>query len=155
MTETEKTAGELVEIAAAAASSKKAQNIVIMDMQKVLPVTDYFLIASGTSVPQVQAIADAIEEKLAEAGLQFLHKEGYREARWVLLDYGVFVAHIFVNEERQFYNLEQLWGSAPARRRNRSPLRSLSDISSATRRFFSASPTCRTKAAAGVPERRE
>ena len=77
--------------------------------------TVHFLIASGTSVPQVQAIADAIEEKLAEAGLQFLHKEGYREARWVLLDYGVFVAHIFVNEERQFYNLEQLWGSAPAR----------------------------------------
>ena len=60
MTETEKTAGELVEIAAAAASSKKAQSIVIMDMHKVLPVTDYFLIASGTSVPQVQAIADAI-----------------------------------------------------------------------------------------------
>ena len=115
MTETEKTSNELVEIAAAAASSKKAQNIVIMDMQKVLPVTDFFLIASGTSVPQVQAIADAIDEKLTEAGWQFLHKEGYREARWVLLDYGVFVAHIFVNEERQFYNLEQLWSSAPAR----------------------------------------
>ena len=112
MTETEKTAGELVEIAAAAASSKKAQNIVIMDMQKVLPVTDYFLIASGTSVPQVQAIADAIEEKLAEAGLQFLHKEGYREGDWVLLDYGSVVVHVFQPEARAFYRLESLWGDA-------------------------------------------
>ena len=98
MTETEKTSNELVEIAAAAASSKKAQNIVIMDMQKVLPVTDYFLVASGTSVPQVQAIADAIDEKLTEAGWQFLHKEGYREARWVLLDYGCICVHVFSAE---------------------------------------------------------
>lgn len=110
----EKKATEIVEIAAAAASEKKAQNIVIMDMQKVFPVTDYFLIASGTSTPQVQAIADSIEEKLEAVGLRSLHKEGYRDARWVLLDYGIFVAHIFVNEERQFYNLEQLWSSAPS-----------------------------------------
>lgn len=115
MTDNEQTSATLVEIAAAAASDKKAQHIVIMDMQKALPVTDYFLIASGTSTTQVQAIADAIEEKLAAAGLQPLHREGYREARWVLLDYGVFVAHLFVNEERQFYNLEQLWAVAPAR----------------------------------------
>jgi ribosome-associated protein len=115
MTEVEKTAAEIVEIAAAAASDKKAQQIVIMEMQKVSPITDYFLIASGTSMTQVQAIADSIEEKLEEAGQPFLHKEGYREGRWVLLDYGVFVAHIFVNEERQFYNLEQLWSSAPLR----------------------------------------
>ncbi|HWR30833.1 MAG TPA: ribosome silencing factor [Negativicutes bacterium] len=115
MTEVEKTSTEIVESAAAAASDKKAQHIVIMDMQKVFPVTDHFLIASGTSTPHVQAIADSIEEKLEEEGLQFLHKEGYREGRWVLLDYGVFVAHIFVNDERQFYNLEQLWGNAPSR----------------------------------------
>lgn len=113
MTELEKTPTELVEIAAAAASEKKAQHIVIMDMHKVLPVTDYFLVASGASTVQVQAIAEAIEEKVEAAGLKILHKEGYREARWVLLDYGVFVAHLFVNEERQFYNLEQLWSSAP------------------------------------------
>ena len=112
MTEIENTAGELVEIAAAAASSKKAQSIVIMDMHKVLPVTDYFLIASGTSVPQVQAIADAIEEKLAEAGLQFLHKEGYREARWVLLDYGSLIVHVFYDFVRQEYRLEELWKNA-------------------------------------------
>jgi ribosome-associated protein len=115
MTELEKTPTELVEIAAAAASEKKAQHIVIMEMHKVLPVTDYFLVASGASTVQVQAIAEAIEEKVEAAGLKILHKEGYREARWVLLDYGVFVAHLFVNEERQFYNLEQLWSSAPTR----------------------------------------
>ena len=116
MTEVEKMPTEIVEIAAAAASDKKAQHIVIMDMQKVLPITDYFLIASGTSTTQVQAIADSIEEKMDLAGQQLLHKEGHREGRWVLLDYGVCVAHIFVNEERQFYNLEQLWSSAPSRK---------------------------------------
>ena len=113
MTEVEKTSQEYVEVAVAAAQEKKAQNILVMDMQKVLPVTDYFLIASGTSSTQVQAIADSIEEKMEQAGLAFLHKEGYREGRWILLDYGYFVAHVFVNEERQFYSLEQLWCTAP------------------------------------------
>lgn len=105
----------LVEIAAAAASEKKAQKIVIMDMRQALPVTDYFLVASGTSTTQVQAIADAVEEKLEEAGMKLLHKEGFREAHWILLDYGHFVAHVFTNEDRQFYNLEQLWAEAPSR----------------------------------------
>ena len=114
MTEVEKSSTELVEIAAAAASEKKAQQIVILDMRKVSSVTDYFLIACGTSTTQVQAIADSIDDKLEKAGMKFLHKEGYREGRWVLLDYGVFVAHLFVSEERQFYNLEQLWASAPS-----------------------------------------
>ena len=104
-----------VEIAAAAASGKKAQSIIIMDMRQILPVTDYFLIASGASTTQVQAIADAIEEKLDESGLKILHKEGFRSAHWILLDYGYFVAHIFTNEDRQFYNLEQLWADAPSR----------------------------------------
>jgi ribosome-associated protein len=115
MTEVKKPSMEAVEIAAAAASDRKAQNIVIMDMQKGFPMTDFFLIASGTSTTQVQAIADSIEEKMDENGMQLLHKEGYREGRWILLDYADFVAHIFVNEERQFYNLEQLWGNAPSR----------------------------------------
>ena len=84
-------------------------------MRQTLPVTDFFLIASGTSTTQVQAIADIIEVRLQEAGLNILHKEGYREAHWILLDYGYFVAHVFVNEERQFYNLEKLWSDAPSR----------------------------------------
>lgn len=113
MTDSEKTSREILEIAIGAASEKKAQNIVVMNMEKVFPVTDYFLIASGKSTIQVQAVADSIEEKMDQAGIPCLHKEGYREGRWVLLDYGDLVAHIFVDEERQFYNLEQLWASAP------------------------------------------
>ena len=115
MTENILNSSEFVQLAAVAASEKKAQNIVIMDMQRTLPVTDYFLIASGTSNTQAQAIADAIEEKLEDCGQKILHKEGYREAHWILLDYGYFVAHIFINEDRQFYNLEQLWADAPSR----------------------------------------
>lgn len=113
MTEVKKTSQEFVEVAVAAVQEKKAQDVLVMDMQKTFPITDFFLIASGTSSTQVKAIADSIEEKMEEAGLPCLHKEGYREGRWVLLDYGYFVAHVFVNEERQFYNLEQLWSSAP------------------------------------------
>ena len=113
MTEVELTSHDVLEVAIAAANEKKAQNIVVMDMQKIFPITDYFLIASGTSTTQVQAVADSIEEKMEQAGFNCLHKEGYREGRWILLDYGYFVAHVFVNEEREFYNLEQLWSSAP------------------------------------------
>lgn len=115
MAETTLDSTMFVEIAAAAASEKKAQSIVVMDMRQALPVTDYFLIASGTSTVQVQAIADAIDEKVEKAGLKLLHKEGFREAQWILLDYGHFVAHIFTNEDRRFYNLEQLWADAPSR----------------------------------------
>lgn len=96
-----------------AASDKKAQDIVFIDMRNVSLVADYFIICSGTSVPQVKAIADNIEEKLAEAGQELIHREGYREGRWVLLDYGTCVAHIFLTEEREFYHLERLWGDAP------------------------------------------
>lgn len=115
MTESLLTSSQYAEIAADAANERKAQDIVIMDMREALPVTDYFLVASGSSTTNVKAIADFIEEKLEEVGLKVSHKEGYREAHWILLDYGYFVAHIFVNEERQFYSLEQLWASVPSR----------------------------------------
>ncbi len=104
----------LPEIVANAASEKKARNIIIMDMQGVSPVTDYFIICSAHSTIQVKAIADNIEEKLEKNGIKPLHKEGYREARWILLDYGSCVAHIFVEDDRLFYNLERLWGDAPS-----------------------------------------
>lgn len=115
MTDTERTSADWVELVAAAADDKKAQNIVIMDMRTVFPVTDYFLIAGANSTTQVRAIADGIEEKMEEAGQKVLHKEGYREGHWILLDYGIVVAHIFVNDERRFYNLEHLWSGAPIR----------------------------------------
>lgn len=104
---------ELKQLIAEAASDKKASDIVFIDMKNVSLVADYFIICSGNSVPQVKAIADNIEEKLHEAGHELIHREGYREGRWVLLDYGTCVAHIFLTEEREFYHLERLWGDAP------------------------------------------
>lgn len=106
------TDAKLPELVAAAASDKKARDIVILDMEGVSLVTDHFVICSANSTTQVQAIADNVEEKLAEQGIKLLRKEGYREARWILLDYGDCVAHVFVDEDRRFYNLERLWGDA-------------------------------------------
>lgn len=105
----------LSELIAKAASEKKARDILILDMQQVSLVSDDFLICSANSTTQVKAIADNIEEKLKEVGVDYLHREGYREGRWVLLDYGTCVAHVFVEEERTFYNLEHLWADAPTK----------------------------------------
>jgi len=96
-----------------AAADKKARDIVVMDMRELMGSTDAFVICSAPTATQVRAIADNIEEKLDEAGTAFLHKEGYREGEWVLLDYGDVVVHIFRQEAREYYALERLWGSAP------------------------------------------
>ncbi|VBB06800.1 ribosomal silencing factor during starvation [Lucifera butyrica] len=106
---------QLPEMIAAAADDKKARDIVILDMQGISSVTDFFVICSANSTTQVAAIADNIEEKLSEKGINPLHKEGYREAHWILLDYGTCVVHIFIEEDRNFYNLERLWGDAQSR----------------------------------------
>lgn len=98
---------------AEAASGKKALDITIMDMRELTAATDYFIVASATTATQVRAIADNIEEEMDKAGEAFLHKEGYRSAEWILLDYGDCVAHIFTEEARRFYGLESLWGEAP------------------------------------------
>lgn len=104
---------ELAKAIAKAADDKKARDIVLMDMAALTPATDYFVICSAGSTTQVRAIADNIDEELAEKhSLEFLHKEGYREAEWVLLDYGDAVAHIFLQDSRGYYALESLWGDA-------------------------------------------
>ncbi|CUH97469.1 hypothetical protein P22_3599 [Propionispora sp. 2/2-37] len=102
----------LPELVAEAASDKKARDILILDVDGISSVTDFFIICSANSSIQVKAIADNIEEKLAKHGFHSLSREGYREGRWILLDYGACVAHIFIEEDRVFYNLEQLWGDA-------------------------------------------
>lgn len=104
---------QIAKSVAKAASDKKANDIMILDMQGLSSVTDFYLICSAGSPRQVQAIADNIEEMLGKEGLQPLHIEGYREGHWVLLDYGVCVAHVFVEQDREFYNLERLWADAP------------------------------------------
>ena len=97
---------------AKAASDKKASDIVLMRMEGLTIAADYFIICSANTATQVRAIADNIEEELAKAGTEPLHKEGYREGEWVLLDYGDCVAHVFMQASREFYALERLWSDA-------------------------------------------
>ncbi|MBN1526893.1 MAG: ribosome silencing factor [Candidatus Omnitrophica bacterium] len=101
---------------AGAASAKKALDIVIIDMRQFPTICDYFVIASGASAPQIDAIADNIAVKLRQRGQRLFHKEGNAAARWILLDYGDVVAHVFYEETRRFYDLERLWGDAPRKR---------------------------------------
>jgi len=82
-------------------------------MKKMSSVCNYFVIASGTSTTHVRAISDNIIKKLAERGQKAWHVEGEREASWILLDYGDVVAHIFLEDKREFYSLERLWADAP------------------------------------------
>ena len=103
----------LVRRAAAAAAEKKATDIVAMFVGDTLVVTDYFLIATGSNDRQVHAIADAIEDALREAGVKPRGREGESDLKWVLLDYGDFVVHVFQAAERDFYRLERLWSDAP------------------------------------------
>ncbi|MDO8915675.1 MAG: ribosome silencing factor [Coriobacteriia bacterium] len=104
---------ELVRIAAHAAADKKAVDVVAIRVAELLVITDYFLIATGASDRQVGAVADGIEDALREAGVKPIGREGEREQRWILLDYGDFVVHVFRPDEREFYRLEKLWSDAP------------------------------------------
>ncbi|MCT4621430.1 MAG: ribosome silencing factor [Marinisporobacter sp.] len=91
---------------------KKGQGIEILDIENVSSFTDYFVIAHGTSTRQVKAMADEIEDKMKENGIILDHKEGYANGRWVLLDFINVVVHLFIEEERNFYNIERVWKDA-------------------------------------------
>jgi ribosome-associated protein len=104
---------ELVRLAAEAAAEKKAVDVVAIRVAELLVITDYFLIATGASDRQVGAVSEAIEDALREAGVKPIGREGEREQRWILLDYGDFVVHVFRPDEREFYRLEKLWSDAP------------------------------------------
>jgi ribosome-associated protein len=100
--------------AAAAASSKKAERIVILDVSQQLVITDHFVICSGNTDRQVRTIADEVEKRLLEeCSLKPYRSEGKSEGRWILLDYVDFVVHVFQAEDRDYYNLERLWADAP------------------------------------------
>jgi ribosome-associated protein len=101
-----------VDLAVAAADSKQAVNLVVLDLRKSAGFTDFFVIASGTNTRQVRAIADAVMESLAAKGVKPAYVEGYDRSEWILLDYFDFIVHIFAPETRLFYALERLWGSA-------------------------------------------
>ncbi len=98
---------------AKAALEKKAFNVTILELKKASSLTDYFLICSGRSDRQVQAIAESIEEKMSEKGARPLGEEGMREGRWVLMDYDDVVVHIFYDPVRRHYDLEGLWIEVP------------------------------------------
>ena len=108
MSDITKTLAEKIMVAA---EDKKASDVRILDVEGISMVTDSFVICSANSNTQVKAIADNIEKELAKEGIKMLHKEGYRDGRWILMDYGTCITHVFVEEERAFYNLERLWGT--------------------------------------------
>ena len=103
----------LVEVAARAASDKLATDLLAFDVSEQLAITDAFLLASANNDRQVKAVVDEIEDKLRDAGAKPIRREGQREGRWVLLDYGEIVVHVQHEEERQFYALERLWRDCP------------------------------------------
>ena len=92
---------------------RKALDVVLLDISSLVPYADYFLICSGRSLVQVKAIVTAVEDHLKGKGFRPLHIEGYSESRWVLLDYDDLIVHIFLEEAREFYNLERLWSNVP------------------------------------------
>ncbi|HEX9970258.1 MAG TPA: ribosome silencing factor [Acidimicrobiales bacterium] len=105
---------ELLVAAAQAAADKKGEDTIILEVGAVLAITDAFVITSGTNSRQVKTIAEEVEKKIDEAGgPKPLRVEGLDDARWVLMDYGDFVVHVFLDEVRRYYDLERLWSDAP------------------------------------------
>lgn len=112
MTATERSV-ELAIAAARAAAEKKAEEIIVLDVSERLVLTDAFVLASGTNERQVQAICEGVEEALHKLGAKPLRREGWQEARWVLLDFNDVVVHVQHAEDRRTYDLERLWKDCP------------------------------------------
>lgn len=104
---------KMATIAARAAASKLANNVVVLDVSEQLVITDIFVIASASNERQVNAIVDEVEEKMRLAGYKPARREGAREGRWTLLDYVEIVVHIQHEDERNFYALDRLWRDCP------------------------------------------
>lgn len=111
-TEVDEQIFEDVKAAADAADDKKAKDLAVLRLADITSFTDYFVICSGSSVRQVQAISDAVAEQLKKRGQRPMHTEGYANGEWVLMDYGTFVVHVFTEDSRRFYDLERLWRDA-------------------------------------------
>lgn len=107
------TENTLLMTAVKAADDKRAEDITVLNMKGISLISDYFIICHGNSDKQVQAIAREMKEKSEEQGFNVKRMEGFDEARWILVDMGDVVAHVFHRDERSYYNLERLWGDAP------------------------------------------
>ena len=103
---------QAIRVAVEAAQNKKAAAITILDLSGLGAFTEYFIVCTGFSRPQVHAICEEVEEQLARIGRCPKHREGYRAAEWVLLDFGDFVVHVFGEQARRYYDLERLWRQA-------------------------------------------
>lgn len=95
------------------ADDKRAQDIVVLNMQGISVMADYFIICQGNSERQVEAIARDLKEEAGKEGIEVKRMEGLDKARWILIDMGDVIAHVFHREEREYYQLEKLWGDAP------------------------------------------
>jgi ribosome-associated protein len=104
---------EIAVAAARAASAKQASRVVILDVRQLIVITDFFVIASGSSDRQVKTILEEVDEALRVLGVRAVRTEGEPEAGWVLLDYVDAVVHVFAEEEREYYDLDRLWRDAP------------------------------------------
>ena len=104
---------EKVALCVSLVEEKMAEEVLVLDLRGVSSMTDYFLICHGSSDRLVQAISDHLLEMMKEKGVRALGVEGYTEGRWILLDFGDLVIHVFFEETRRFYDLERLWGHAP------------------------------------------
>ena len=105
---------ELAEIAVKALDSKKGKEIKLIRIDKITTLAEYFVICTGTSNTQINALCDEVEKELDQLGEQPIHREGYRGGTWVLLDYGCVAVHVFNEEARAFYGLERLWSDGHA-----------------------------------------
>ncbi|HEX4630299.1 MAG TPA: ribosome silencing factor [Chthoniobacterales bacterium] len=108
------TAENLAKACANHAADKKAEDIVVLDLQGISSFTDFFVICSGTSEPHLKAIAGEIEDRLKqEQGIRAVSVDGFPASQWIVLDYMQVIVHVFRREKREFYSLEDLWGDAP------------------------------------------
>ncbi|WP_295013749.1 ribosome silencing factor [uncultured Microbacterium sp.] len=106
-------ATDMLQIAADAARSKGGEDLLALNVSEPLPLVDVFLLVTGNSERNVAAIADEVEDRMIEAGFKRVRREGRSEARWVLLDFGDLIVHVFHEEERTYYGLERLWKDCP------------------------------------------
>lgn len=106
------TSAQMADKIASALNDKKAQNIKLLKTEDLTVLADYFVICTATASTHIKTLADEVEKVMTEAGEPPLRREGYRSGGWVLLDFGCVIVHLFLEEVRQFYNLEHLWSDA-------------------------------------------
>ncbi|UDM32596.1 ribosome silencing factor [Lentilactobacillus laojiaonis] len=104
---------EIAQIAVRAADSKRAEDIVVMDMEQISLMADYFVIVDANSNRQVKSIAEEIVDQVEESGIDVKSISGKESAKWILIDLGDVIIHVFQKDEREYYNLEKLWSDAP------------------------------------------